>query len=163
MATATGGPTETVEPLSLDDAATHLLNEARMVLPGIQALFGFQLIAVFNQGFTQRLSPGEQHLHLGATTLVVLAVALVTTPAALHRQLAPRSVSRRLILLSSRLLLWSMVPLAVGIAVDLYLVARLILGTPGPAVGLAVVVLVAYLALWFGLPRYMRAGGSVER
>ncbi|MDQ2943358.1 MAG: hypothetical protein M3R21_06785 [Candidatus Dormibacteraeota bacterium] len=43
---------------------THLLNEGRMVLPGIQALFGFQLIAVFNQTFSQRLSPAEQYLHL---------------------------------------------------------------------------------------------------
>jgi len=30
---------------------SHLLEECRMVLPGIQALFGFQLIAVFNQPF----------------------------------------------------------------------------------------------------------------
>jgi hypothetical protein len=150
---------ETTEPVSLDEAATHLLNEARMVLPGIQALFGFQLIAVFNQGFTQRLSPGEQHLHLGAITLVVVAVALVMTPAALHRQLEPRSISKRFISLSSRLLLWSMVPLAVGTAVDLYLVARLILGTSGPAAALATGVLVVYLGLWFGVPRYLRSGG----
>jgi hypothetical protein len=33
------------EPIKLDSAATHLLEECRMVLPGIQALFGFQLIA----------------------------------------------------------------------------------------------------------------------
>jgi hypothetical protein len=52
-----------------------------------------------------------------------------------------------------------MVPLAVGIAVDLYLVARLILGTPGPAAGLAAAVLVMVLGLWFGLPRYVRSGG----
>jgi hypothetical protein len=83
-------------------------------------------------------------------------VALVMTPAALHRQLEPRAVSTRFILLSSRLLLWSMVPLAVGIDVDLYLVARVILGTPGPAAVLATLVLVVYLALWFGLPRYIR-------
>jgi hypothetical protein len=149
-------PGERVEPLPLDDAAMHLLNEARMVLPGIQALFGFQLIAVFNQGFAQKLSPGEQHLHLAATTLVVVAVALVMTPAALHRQLEPRSVSNSLILISSRLLLWSMVPLALGIAIDLYLVARVVLGAPGPAAALAAVVLALYLLLWFGLPRYMR-------
>jgi hypothetical protein len=157
----TSGPdrsSDQAEPLSLDEAAMHLLNEARMVLPGMQALFGFQLIAVFNQGFAQKLAPLEQLLHLGAITLVVVAVALVMTPAALHRQLEPRSVSRRFITLSSRLLLWSMVPLALGIGVDLYLVARIILGTSGPAAALAMLVLVVYLALWFGLPRYMRKG-----
>jgi hypothetical protein len=153
MTKRTGGPTDPAEVLSLDDAAMHLLNEARMVLPGIQALFGFQLIAVFNQGFSQKLSPGEQYLHLAATTLVVVAVALVMTPAALHRQLEPRSVSRRFISLSSRLLLWSMVPLAIGISVDLYLVARIILGTTLPAAMLAALMLLVYLGLWFWLPR----------
>jgi hypothetical protein len=149
-----------VEHLSLDDASTHVLDEARMVLPGIQALFGFQLIAVFNQGFREQLTAGEQRLHLGAITLVVLAVALVMTPAALHRQLLPWSVSKRFISLSSRFLLCSMVPLALGIAVDLYLVGRIILGSPGLAAGLAGVVLVMILGLWFGLPRYLRRRGA---
>lgn len=30
------------EALPLSEAVTHLLEECRMVLPGIQALFGFQ-------------------------------------------------------------------------------------------------------------------------
>jgi hypothetical protein len=38
-------------PEDLERAATHVLEEARMVLPGIQALLGFQLIAVFSSRF----------------------------------------------------------------------------------------------------------------
>jgi hypothetical protein len=30
------------EPISLEAATGHILEECRMVLPGIQALFGFQ-------------------------------------------------------------------------------------------------------------------------
>jgi hypothetical protein len=145
------------QPLSLSDAATHLLNEARMVLPGIQALFGFQLIAVFNPTFAQRLARGEQLLHLGAMTLVAVAVALVMTPAALHRQLEPRGVSEGFVLLSSRLLLWSMLPLAVGIATDLYLIARLILAATVPAMLLAMLLFAVYCTLWFLLPHLSRA------
>src|SRR5712671_3608288 len=137
------------QPLSLTDSATHLLNEGRMVLPGIQALFGFQLIAVFNQGFAEKLSAVEQGLHLAATVLVAIAVALVMTPAALHRQLEPRGVSDEFVLISSRLLLWSMIPLAVAISTDLYLVARVILGASVPAAMIAVGLLVVYLGLWF--------------
>ena len=48
------------EELSLSKAAEYLLEECRMVLPGIQALFGFQLVAVFNQSFGEKLSSGEQ-------------------------------------------------------------------------------------------------------
>src|SRR5213078_3805203 len=44
------------EVLPLSEAVTHLLEECRMVLPGIQALFGFQLIAVFNSTFRESLS-----------------------------------------------------------------------------------------------------------
>src|SRR4029077_15687373 len=40
---------------SLETEVEQALEEARMVLPGIQALFGFQLIAVFNQRFDQAL------------------------------------------------------------------------------------------------------------
>jgi hypothetical protein len=141
------------QPLGLADSATHLLNEGRMVLPGIQALFGFQLIAVFNQGFAQRLSPAEQALHLAATVLVAVAVALVMTPAALHRQLEPRGVSDLFVRVSSRLLLWSMAPLAVGVSADLYLVARIILGATLPAAVIAVGLLMVYVGLWFVLPR----------
>jgi hypothetical protein len=140
------------QPLSLADSATHLLNEARMVLPGIQALFGFQLIAVFNQGFAEKLSAAEQVLHLAATVLVAIAVALVMTPAALHRQLEPRGISDAFVQISSRLLLWSMVPLAVAISADLYLVARVILGASSPAAIIAAGLLVVYFGLWFVLP-----------
>jgi hypothetical protein len=48
------------ESLSLAEAVTHLLEECRMILPGVQALFGFQLIAVFDSSFAERLSPLEQ-------------------------------------------------------------------------------------------------------
>src|SRR5262245_25946426 len=85
------------EEVKLAAAASYLLEECRMVLPGIQALFGFQLIAVFNQGFDEKLSPGEQQLHFIALFLVALSAALVMTPAAIHRQTQQRSVSERFI------------------------------------------------------------------
>src|SRR5205809_1173698 len=100
--------TDDVAQLTLNEAATHLLEECRMVLPGIQALFGFQLVAVFSQGFTERVTANEQRLHLAAILCVSLAVALVMAPAALHRQTEPRGVSKRFLDISSHLLMWSM-------------------------------------------------------
>ena len=41
-----------------------------MVLPGIQALFGFQLIAVFIERFKE-LTEDEQLIHFSATVLVI--------------------------------------------------------------------------------------------
>ncbi len=48
-----------MEKLPLSQAAMMLIEECRMILPGIQALFGFQLIVVFNSTFAEKLSPIE--------------------------------------------------------------------------------------------------------
>ena len=72
-----------------------------MVLPGIQALFGFQLIVVFSASFGERLSGGEQQLHLAATFLIAVAVALIMAPAAYHRQSGPREVTETFVRLST--------------------------------------------------------------
>ena len=54
------------QELDLQQAAQTLLDECRTVLPGIQALFGFQLVAVFNQRFADDLGKPEQVLHFVA-------------------------------------------------------------------------------------------------
>ena len=139
------------KPLSLDKAVEYLLEECRIVLPGIQVLFGFQLATVFTNRFAQDLSSGEQRLHLLAITLVAIAIALIMTPAAYHRQAEPQHASERFIRVSTRLLLASMPPLAVGICLDFYLVARLVLGT-GWVAWLAAGLFLVFVALWFALP-----------
>src|SRR5215831_7658888 len=146
------------EELPLSKAVQYLLEECRMVLPGIQALFGFQLIAVFNPGFAQKLSPAEQHLHLVAIALIAVAVALIMTPAAYHRQTGPREVTETFIRISTRLLLWSMLPLAVGICVEFYLVAHIVLsGIVVPL--LAVALFAVFVACWFVLPHVRAVQG----
>src|ERR1043166_6364251 len=136
-----------VEELSLEKAATHLLEECRMVLPGIQALFGFQFVAVFNSAFGEKLSSGEQRLHLIALLAVAAAAALVLTPAALHRQTQPRSVSQSFLVFSSRLLMWSMAPLAIGTSLDVYLVARVISRSVAVALACGIGVLLMFTLL----------------
>src|ERR1043166_9432953 len=145
-----------VEELSLEQTATHLLEECRMVLPGIQALFGFQFVAVFSARFSETLTPAEQRLHLGALVCVAFAAALVMAPAALQRHSEPRSVSERFIRTSSRLLMWSMPPLAVGTTVDTYLVAHVITTSVPEAVASALAVLLAFVLFWAVLPRWRR-------
>jgi len=61
-------------------------------------------------------------LHLAPIVLVVLAIALVMAPAALHRQTSQRVVSERFVWLSSMLLLASMFPLVVALCMEVYLI-----------------------------------------
>jgi hypothetical protein len=100
---------EQVHRETLEEEATHATDEARMVLPGVQAVLGFQLVAVFNQRF-ELFSPAEQVLHLGAFLLVALAMGLMMTPAAYHRQAERGVVTRRFVDLTSALLTAAMVP-----------------------------------------------------
>src|SRR6266550_3052670 len=135
------------EILPLSEAMTHLLEECRMVLPGIQALFGFQLIAVFSSTFGEKLTSTEQYFHLAAIGLVAIAVALVMAPAALHRQTNPQAASQDFITTASRLLLLSMFPLILGISADFYLIARLILNNTLISLSLSTVLLVVFATL----------------
>ena len=142
---------ERTKALPLDKAVEYLLEECRIVLPGIQVLFGFQLATVFTERFAHALSTGEQRLHLLAIALVAIAIALIMTPAAYHRQAEPQHASERFSRVSTRLLLASMPPLAIAICLDFYLVARLVLGDAWVA-WLAAGLLAVFAALWFALP-----------
>lgn len=142
-----------IERVPLDKAAQHMLEECRMVLPGIQALFGFQLIAVFNDGFGEKLSQPQQLMHLAAIVLVGVAIALVMAPAALHRQSEPQEVSERFVWLSSNLLLASMYPLAVAICLDAWLVTSIIVGHEAAGIAVASALLVVFGLFSLLLPR----------
>jgi uncharacterized protein DUF6328 len=86
--------TSTARPATLEEETRTTIEETRMVLPGIQALFGFQLVAVFNNRF-QDLTSKEQVLHLIALLMVALSAALIMTPAAYHRIAGRGIISRR--------------------------------------------------------------------
>lgn len=147
------------ERLKLADALTHVLDECRMVLPGIQALFGFQMIAVFNDGFSRKLSEGEQKLHIAAIVLVVVAIALLMAPATLHREAEPKLASDRFLRVATRMLLAAMVPLAVSIAAEVFIVTDMVWHDFVMAVSVAAAVGVLFVVLWFVYPVIYRRTG----
>ena len=121
-----------------------------MVLPGIQALFGFQLVAVLSNGFP-KLSAGLKELHLVATVLTAAAVAFVMSPAACHRLASPRAVSARILRVSTRLLLAAMGPLAVSLCLEIYLVGFVILQSVWVAL-ISATLFLLLLGVWLVLP-----------
>ncbi|HEX3534879.1 MAG TPA: DUF6328 family protein [Gemmatimonadaceae bacterium] len=147
------------EELNLSDAISHLLDECRMVLPGIQALFGFQMVAVFDGEF-KKLTHPEQELHSVAIVLVVFAIAILMAPASLHRQVEPRSASERFLNVASHLMLAAMVPLAMSISIDVYVVTQVIYQNPAIAAAMTAAALIAFITLWFLYPRVYRRGGK---
>jgi hypothetical protein len=136
---------------SLEEQATHAESEARMLLPGVQTILGFQLMAVFNQRFEQ-FTREVQLMHFAAFLLTALTMALMMAPAAFHRQAQRDRVTRRFVDMASRLLMISMIPFTAGMCLDTYLIGQLII--PGGMLGLVAAggMLLTLSALWFALP-----------
>jgi hypothetical protein len=140
---------------SLEKRAEAAIQEARMVLPGIQALFGFQLIAGFNQGFS-KLPAAEQDVHYVSLVLIALAIAIIMTPAAYHRIVEQGSVSLFFVRLISWLIAAAMVPLAIALGLEVYVVGTIILAERILSAIVAGVLILVCAALWFGFPFAMR-------
>jgi hypothetical protein len=137
---------------SLDEEVEHILEESRMVLPGIQALFGFQLIAVFNPRFDDVLGHGAQELHLAAVVLTAISIALIMAPAAYHRQAERGSISRYLADYASRLLTIAMVPLLSALAIEVSLVAFVILRSMAASIIIGAGLFLIFSWLWYAFP-----------
>ena len=69
---------------TLKDKIEQVLTEARVVLPGVQALLGFQLSIMLMQGF-ESLPPSSRYIHLTSLALMTLSIILLISPAAYHR------------------------------------------------------------------------------
>jgi hypothetical protein len=141
---------------TLEEEATHVTDECRMILPGVQAILGFQLIAVFNARFDQ-FNEVEQLVHLVAFLLVMSAMGLIMAPAALHRQAERGRVTRRFVNLASVLLTVAMVPFLMGVSLDTYLVARLVSTQIPISLFIAAGTFIVLACLWVGLPAYCRS------
>lgn len=127
-----------------------------MVLPGIQALFGFQLIAVFSERFDQALGDTGKRLHLAAVVLTALAIGLIMAPAAYHRQAERDRASRYFANYASLLTTVAMAPLAISLAVEVALVAFLVTGQPAAGTLIGTAVILFLVSLWYLFPAYRK-------
>jgi hypothetical protein len=135
----------------LHDRIDQLLTEARVVLPGAQALFGFQLSIVLTLAFEQ-LPATSRIAHAVSIGFVALAVMLLMAPAAYHRIVYAGEDSEGMHRTGSVLVTVATLPLAIGLAVDIFVVMAKI--ADSAAVGLAAGggTLATLLGLWYGYP-----------
>jgi hypothetical protein len=99
----------------------QLLTEARLIIPGGQALFGFQFIAMLTSGF-DRLPETAKVVHATALCLIGMNVILMMTPAALHRLSFGGEDSPRFLRMGSALVIVGPAFLAAGISAEMYVV-----------------------------------------
>jgi Family of unknown function (DUF6328) len=145
---------ETLTPLHA--RIDQMLTEARVILPGAQALLGFQLTVTLMHAFEQ-LMPSSRLLHVAALISVAFAVILLMTPAALHRISFSGEDTERFLQIGSWFVIAAPVPLAIGIAADLYVATSKASASAFLGTILAVGIFVILALLWYGLPLYLRS------
>jgi uncharacterized protein DUF6328 len=139
----------------------QMLTEARVILPGAQALLGFQLIVILTRTFEQ-LPASSRLLHVAALIWVALVVILLMTPAALHRISFDGEDTDTFFRTGSWFVIAAPVPLALGIAADLYVATSKASDSASLGATLAGAIFTILVVLWYGLPIYLRAREAIE-
>jgi predicted neutral ceramidase superfamily lipid hydrolase len=132
----------------------ELLNELRVVLPGVQVLFAFLLTVPFTQRFPN-LTQDQRRVYFLAVVATFVSSILLIAPAAHHRLLFRQGSKERVLKTANVLVVAGTAALAVGMSLSLYLIADVLY--PGTAAGIAsAVAALATAFLWFGVPRILK-------
>ena len=134
----------------LDRELVELLNELRVVLPGVQALFAFLLIVPFSDRF-DRVGDLERVVYAVALLSSALACVLFITSPSFHRLRFRRHDKAQLIQVGNRCAIAGLGAVAVAMASAVFLVTNLLFD--GRVAGVLTGVLaVAMVGLWWCLP-----------
>jgi hypothetical protein len=147
------------QPTSLQTKIDQLLTEARLILPGAQALLGFQLTVTLTRAFEQ-LPESSRLLHAAALCCVALCVILLMTPAALHRIGFAGEDSSLFYRMGSWFVIGAPIPLALGITADLYVATTKATESPRLAMASASFIFAVLALLWYAVPISLRAFGQ---
>jgi magnesium-transporting ATPase (P-type) len=143
-------------PTPLSTKIEQMLTEARVIIPGCQALLGFQLIAMLTHAFDE-LPFDAKIMHAAGLCSVAIAMILLMTPAALHREAFGGNDSETFLRLGSAFVISASLPLALGISADVYVVFLKITHSIVPSIVASVALLLAMLVLWYFYPLWLRA------
>jgi hypothetical protein len=133
----------------------QMLTEARVLIPGAQALLGFQMAVMLTSGF-DGLPSSSKFAYLAALVCIGLALILLITPAALHRISFRGEDSEELHTLGSYFVIAAAAPLAAGMSLDLFVGTSKATGRPEFGAVLAVFATIIIGGLWFAFPLFNR-------
>jgi hypothetical protein len=134
----------------------QMLTEARVIIPGGQALLGFQLVATLTKAFNE-LPALFKYIHCAGLCAVALAVVLLMTPAALHRLGYQGEDDPDFFRIGSRLVIAGSIPLAIGISSDVAVVFFKTTENTPVALAAGVCAMIALLGFWLAYPIWHRA------
>ncbi len=137
----------------------ELLNELRVVLPGVQVLFAFLLTVPFTNQF-RRITQEQEIVFFVTFLLTTVATILLISPSAYHRLRWRQRDKERMLQTANRLAISGLAFLAAALTGAVFLLTDLLFASA--AVVYLVTAAAAALVLWFwyGLALMRRAQDS---
>ena len=137
-------------PEDLNRELIELLNELRVVLPGVQVLFAFLLAVPFANGWT-RVTELQRDVFFVAFLATAAASILLIAPSSYHRLRWREGDKEQMLETSNRLAIAGTAFLAVGMTAVVFLITDILFMATWAAVTAAVVG-GTFAWFWYGLP-----------
>jgi hypothetical protein len=144
----------------LDRELLELLNELRVVMPGVQVLFGFLLTVPFQQGFHD-IDAFQRDVYFATLLLTAAAAAFLMGPSAFHRLTFRERQKPYLVELGTRQVIVGMALLALAMNGAVLLLTD-ILFTATTVIIVVTASTALFAWLWFGLALVRRARGTTD-
>ncbi len=132
-----------------DRELIELLNELRVVLPGVTVLLAFLLAVPFAKGWP-KVTPFQRDVFVVAFLATAVSVALLTAPSSYHRLRFRHGNKEHIVKVGNRLTIAGIVASAVSLEAVVLLVMDYVLSL-GPALAATLALLGAVLIFWYGL------------
>src|SRR5215213_7345064 len=133
----------------------ELLQELRIVIPGVQVLFAFLLTVPFSQGFT-KLDALQRGVFFATLLCTAAATALLIAPSSHHRLLFRQGVREQRVELGNVLAILGLVFLVPAMVGVVFVITDLMFGLTAALI-VTVLMALSFVLLWFVLPLRYRA------
>lgn len=136
----------------------ELLNELRVILPGVQVLFAFLLTVPFTQRFPQ-LTDLQTGVFFATLLCTAIATALLIAPSPHHRILWREGLREQRLQVGNVLTIAGLIFLVPAMVGVVFVISDLIFGL-GTAIVVTALLALFFALLWFALPFLYRADGK---
>jgi predicted neutral ceramidase superfamily lipid hydrolase len=139
----------------IDRELIELLNELRVVLPGIQVLFAFLLTMPFSQRFGQITNTQKTAYFISFMCTAISSVLLIA-PSVIHRLRFREHDKEQVLKLSNKLTIFGIIFLSVAISVVVFVITDVLYGAPWSII-IAAFMACLMIAIWYITPLVRRA------
>src|SRR4051795_8287517 len=132
----------------------ELLQELRIVLPGVQVLFAFLLTVPFSARF-ESLSSLQQIVFFGTLVCTALSTGLLLAPSAHHRLLWRQHARERRLRVANRLAIAGLILLVLAMVGVMFVITDVLFGSSAAAM-VSALITAFFLYVWFVIPIWYR-------